>query len=158
MRGDLRRPPRVFSLVVLGIVSSLLFSSVTCPPDAPLVSPLERATFLLPEWETSIRLQDNIEWVVENVEAYWDNVDIVFMMGYGRLLATENVPFHDALVSKSNGEWADKLLVYARRASSTDTDVDFLFSPLFFGLPTLRGDALFGASFSSEQNEAPPPP
>lgn len=124
----------------------------------PLVSPLERATFLLPEWETSIRLQDNIEWVVENVEAYWDNVDVVFMMGYGRLLAMENVPFHDALVSKSNGEWADKLLVYARRASSTDTDVDFLFPPLFFGLPTLRGDALFGASFSSEQNEAPPPP
>ena len=35
---------------------------------------------------------------------------------------------------------------------------DFLFSPLFFGLPTLRGDALFGASFSSEQSEAPPPP
>lgn len=98
-------------------------SSATCPPDAPLVSPLERATFLLPEWETSIRLQDNIEWVVENVEAYWDNVDVVFMMGYGRLLATENVPFHDALVSKSNGEWADKLLVYARRASGTDTDV-----------------------------------
>ena len=35
---------------------------------------------------------------------------------------------------------------------------DFLFSPLFFGLPTLRGDALFGASFSLEQKEAPPPP
>ena len=25
--------------------------------------------------------EDNIEWVVENVEAYWDNVDVVFMMG-----------------------------------------------------------------------------
>jgi hypothetical protein len=35
---------------------------------------------------------------------------------------------------------------------------DFLFSPLFFGLPTLRGDALFGALFSLEQKEAPPPP
>ncbi len=30
--------------------------------------------------------------------------------------------------------------------------------PLFFGLPTLRGDALFGASFSLEQEEVPPPP
>jgi hypothetical protein len=35
---------------------------------------------------------------------------------------------------------------------------DFLFPPLFFGLPTLRGDALFGALFSLEQKEAPPPP
>ncbi len=35
---------------------------------------------------------------------------------------------------------------------------DILFTPLFFGLPTLRGDALFGASFSLEQEEAPPPP
>ncbi len=35
---------------------------------------------------------------------------------------------------------------------------DFLFSSLFFGLPTLRGDALFGALFSLEQKEAPPPP
>ena len=35
---------------------------------------------------------------------------------------------------------------------------DILFYPLFFGLPTLRGDALFGASFSLEQKEAPPPP
>ena len=35
---------------------------------------------------------------------------------------------------------------------------DFLFTPLFFGLPTLRGDSMFGALFSSGQNEAPPPP
>jgi hypothetical protein len=35
---------------------------------------------------------------------------------------------------------------------------DFCFPPLFFGLPTLRGDALFGALFLLEQKEAPPPP
>jgi hypothetical protein len=35
---------------------------------------------------------------------------------------------------------------------------DFLLSPLFFGLPTLRGDALFGSLFSLEQKEALPPP
>ncbi len=35
---------------------------------------------------------------------------------------------------------------------------DFLFAPLFVGLPTLQGDALFGASFSLEQKEVPPPP
>ncbi len=35
---------------------------------------------------------------------------------------------------------------------------DFLFPPLFFGLPTLRGDALFGALFLLEQKEAPSPP
>ncbi len=35
---------------------------------------------------------------------------------------------------------------------------DFLFSPLFFGLPTLRGDTLFGTLFLLEQKEVPPPP
>ena len=34
---------------------------------------------------------------------------------------------------------------------SRPLEKDFLFSPLFFGLPTLRGDSLFGASFSLEQ-------
>ncbi len=35
---------------------------------------------------------------------------------------------------------------------------DFLFAPLLVGLPILRGEALFGASFLLEQKEAPPPP
>ena len=35
---------------------------------------------------------------------------------------------------------------------------DFLFSPLFFGLTALRGDALFGASLSLEQKDMLPPP
>ena len=69
-------------------------------------------------------MQDNIEWVVENVEGYRTHVDVVFIMGSGRLLATENVPFHDAMVSKVNdGEWADLTMVYARRSGTTDTDV-----------------------------------
>ena len=37
-------------------------------------------------------------------------------------------------------------------------DGDFLFAPLLVGVPTLRGDALFGASFLLEQEEAPPTP
>ncbi len=68
-------------------------------------------------------MQDNIEWVIENVEAYWENVDVLFLMGYGRLLATENIPFYDAIVSKANSEWSDRLIVYARRASMMDTDI-----------------------------------
>jgi hypothetical protein len=35
---------------------------------------------------------------------------------------------------------------------------DFLFATLFVGLPTLQGDALFGASFSFEQTKGEPPP
>ncbi len=35
---------------------------------------------------------------------------------------------------------------------------DFHFTPLFVGLPTLQGDALFGPSFSLEQKEVLPPP
>jgi hypothetical protein len=35
---------------------------------------------------------------------------------------------------------------------------DFLFAPLFVGLSTLQGDALFIALFLLEQKEVPPPP
>ena len=76
--------PRMFFLSsFVGSSRFFYFFSSRALLTPPLVSPLERATFLLPEWETSIRLQDNIKWVVKNVEAYWDNVDVVFMMGYG---------------------------------------------------------------------------
>ncbi len=68
-------------------------------------------------------MQDNIEWVIENVEAYWKNVDVIFLMGYGRLLDAENAPFYDAISSKANDEWSDRLIVYARRASMTESDV-----------------------------------
>lgn len=64
-------------------------------------------------------LKDNIDWVVTNVNAYWTNVDVIFLMGYGRLLTIENVPFKDALIMKARNEWSDKLLVYARRAATT---------------------------------------
>jgi hypothetical protein len=79
--------------------------------------------FFCTEWETSIRLQDNIEWVIGNVEAYWESVDVVFLMGYGRLLDAENAPFYEAIASKANAEWSDRLIVYARRASMTKSDV-----------------------------------
>ena len=35
---------------------------------------------------------------------------------------------------------------------------DFLSPPFLVGLPTLQGEALFGASFLFEQKEAQPPP
>jgi hypothetical protein len=75
------------------------------------------------EWETASRVQNNIDWVSETVQAYWDNADVIFVMGYGRLLTEESVPFYDAMVSmtKKNG-WTDKLLVYARRSSELDID------------------------------------
>lgn len=68
-------------------------------------------------------MQDNIEWVIDNVEGYWKNVDVIFLMGYGRLLDAENAPFYDAISSKANDEWSDRLIVYARRASMMESDV-----------------------------------
>jgi hypothetical protein len=64
-------------------------------------------------------LKDNIDWVITNVNAHWTNLDVIFIMGYGRLLSVENVPFKDALIMKARDEWSDKLLVYARRAATT---------------------------------------
>lgn len=75
-------------------------------------------------WEASARLEDNIDWVISNVDAYRNNVDAVFVMGHGRLQASENAPFYNAMVSKKESEWEDLLLVYARRAAETDIEPD----------------------------------
>mmetsp|Transcript_8503 Transcript_8503/g.14909 ORF Transcript_8503/g.14909 Transcript_8503/m.14909 type:complete len:173 (+) Transcript_8503:218-736(+) len=74
--------------------------------------------------ETLSRLEDNIDWVVTNVEAYRNNIDAIFVMGYARLLAQENKPFYNAMVTKKQTEWSDKLLVYARRSSESDITKD----------------------------------
>jgi hypothetical protein len=74
-------------------------------------------------WETSARLEDNIDWVNDNIAEYSTNADIIFMMGNRRLEASENEPFYNAMISMaSSEEWSDKLFVYARRSSDTDID------------------------------------
>jgi len=72
--------------------------------------------------DSTIRSEGNVNWIEQNTEAYRDTADAVFVMGYGRLLATENIPFYDAMVSMSKNALADKLLVYARRSATTDID------------------------------------
>ena len=79
---------------------------------------LSLSLFCLDLVKTDI-LKDNIDWVITNVNAHWTNVDVIFIMGYGRLLTVENVPFKDAMIMKARNEWSDKLLVYARRAATT---------------------------------------
>eukprot|EP00571_Detonula_confervacea_P012859 CAMPEP_0172303032 /NCGR_PEP_ID=MMETSP1058-20130122/4629_1 /TAXON_ID=83371 /ORGANISM="Detonula confervacea, Strain CCMP 353" /LENGTH=797 /DNA_ID=CAMNT_0013013711 /DNA_START=120 /DNA_END=2513 /DNA_ORIENTATION=+ len=75
------------------------------------------------EDETLGRLEDNVEWIEENANAYQDNINAMFLMGYGRLFATENIPFYSAMVAKAKSdEWSDKLIVYARRSSETGID------------------------------------
>lgn len=72
--------------------------------------------------ETRIRMEDNINFVISNVEAYERNVDVIFVMGYGRMLARELAPFYDAMVAKKMSDWKDTLFVYARRASESGLD------------------------------------
>ena len=84
--------------------------------------------------ETTARLEESIDWVTTNVEAYMNTADAVFIMGYGRLLATKNVPFYDAMVNKTGSDWSDKLVVYARRASETDLDQNVGGNSNFFEL------------------------
>ena len=67
--------------------------------------------------ETSSRLDDDIDWVMENVDAHREDVDAVFLMGYGRLLASENAKLYDFIKEKKENEWKEKLVVYARRAA-----------------------------------------
>lgn len=72
---------------------------------------------------TLARLEDNVEWIFDNANAYGENINAIFIMGYGRLLATENLPFYYAMVAKAKSEeWSDKLIVYARRSAETDVD------------------------------------
>jgi len=72
------------------------------------------------EDETTVRLQENMDWVNRNVQQYWNHMDIIFIMGYGRLLATENAPFYNAMVDKMSNEWSSRTMVYARRASKSE--------------------------------------
>jgi len=71
--------------------------------------------------ETETHMEDNIDWVLTNVEAYEANIDAIFVMGYGRLLVTENALFYNAMLSfKQQEQYKDLLFVYARRASESD--------------------------------------
>jgi len=75
--------------------------------------------------ETETHMEDNIDWVLANVEAYEANIDAIFVMGYGRLLATENAPFYNAMLSfKQQEQYKDLLFVYARRASESVLEKD----------------------------------
>ena len=102
---------------------------------------LNMVTDDIDEDDMAKRLDENIHWVIDNVSAYSTNVDVVFVMGYGRLMATENEPFYNVMVNltsstseeveeedgtggSSGGEWSDKLLIYARRSSETGIEYD----------------------------------
>ena len=69
--------------------------------------------------ETTARIQDNLDWVNENVETHFDDIDVIFMMGHGRFTSSDNVPFYDGIVTKKKNEWKDKYVIYARRAGET---------------------------------------
>jgi hypothetical protein len=69
--------------------------------------------------ETAARIQDNLDWVNENVENRLEDVDVIFMMANGRFMATDNIPFYNEIVKKKQNEWKDKYVIYARRASET---------------------------------------
>ena len=71
--------------------------------------------------ETETHMEDNIDWVLANVEAYEANIDAIFVMGYRRLLVTENALFYNDMLSfKQQDQYKDLLFVYARRASESD--------------------------------------
>ncbi|KAL3790408.1 hypothetical protein HJC23_013580 [Cyclotella cryptica] len=69
--------------------------------------------------ETSTRIQDNLDWVNENVANHFHHIDVIFIMGHGRLMASDNLPFYDGILNKKLNEWKDKYIIYARRASGT---------------------------------------
>jgi len=68
------------------------------------------------------KLAENSDWIAANVEAYRGNVNAILLTGYGRLLAQENLSFYESMVRRSKEEWADKLVVYARRSAQADID------------------------------------
>ncbi|KAL7492503.1 hypothetical protein ACHAWT_001838 [Skeletonema menzelii] len=73
---------------------------------------------------TATRLEKNLQWVYNAAEPHEKNIDVIFLTGHGRL---RDLPtFRDAIVEKKQGEWKDKMVVYARRAGQTNvfTDVE----------------------------------
>jgi len=71
------------------------------------------------ESETTTRLEDNLQWVEDNVESNFNNVDVIFIIGYSRFTTPENMPFYNAMLAKKQNEWAEKYFVYARRAATS---------------------------------------
>ncbi|KAL7516870.1 hypothetical protein ACHAWX_001844 [Stephanocyclus meneghinianus] len=69
--------------------------------------------------ETSTRIQDNLDWVNKNVQNQFEHIDVIFLMGHGRFMAPDNIPFYNAILTKKQNEWKDKYIIYARRAAET---------------------------------------
>jgi hypothetical protein len=72
--------------------------------------------------ETAARLEQNLQWVNDNVDPHEDNIDVIFLTGHGR---SRDLPtFRDAIIAKKKGAWKNKMVVYARRAEASKLFVD----------------------------------
>jgi len=72
--------------------------------------------------ETAKRLEQNLQWLNDNVNPHKDKINVIFLTGHGRL---RDLPtFRDAIIEKKNGAWKDKMVVYARRAIESQLFVD----------------------------------
>ena len=73
---------------------------------------------------TATKIEQNLKWLNDNFEPHGDNIDVIFMFGYGSL--QELPAFTDAIIEKKKNEWRNKFVVYARRSSDkSDLNLSF---------------------------------
>ena len=102
---------------------------------------------------TETRLEQNLQWVYDNEEPHADNIDVIFMTGFGRL---RDLPtFRDAIVEKKKGDWKDKLVVYARRGEETKIFTDVEGAKDFHELTVGKGWPITDINLDMTSNDAP---
>ncbi len=105
------------------------------------------------ETKTAARLEHNLQWVDDNVEPHAGGIDVIFLMGHGRL---RDLPtFRDAIVKKTKDEWKNKLIVYARRANQSNLFVNVEGAKNFHELTVGVGYPLTGIHLDITSKNAP---
>lgn len=102
---------------------------------------------------TENRLEQNLKWLDANVAPHEDKIIAIFITGYGSL---QDLPyFRDAIISKKQGEWKDKMVVYARRAEQTKLVVDVEGVKEFHEITVGKGSPVTDVHLDLTSQEAP---
>ena len=103
--------------------------------------------------KTATRLEQNLQWVNDNVEPHAGSIDAIFLMGHGRL---RDLPtFRDAIVKKTKDEWKNKLIVYARRANQSNLFTNVQGARNFHELTVGKGYPITAVHLDITSKDAP---
>lgn len=105
------------------------------------------------ETKTAKRLEQNLQWVYDNVEPHAGKIEVIFMMGHGRL---RDLPtFRDAIAKKAKDEWKNILIVYGRRANQSNMFTNVEGAKNFHELTVGKGYPMTSVHLDITSKDAP---